>query len=193
MLEVDDTEAAVGLASWLRSSCLPDVVDIVAAARTVLVECRDRTGPDRVEAALAGYRRGFQPADSGVVVEVLVEYDGADLGEVATAVGCSVADVIERHSTVVYTAAFCGFAPGFSYLTGLDPVLHLPRRATPRPRIPAGSVAIAADFTGVYPTASPGGWHLLGRTDAVLWDVTRPEPALLPPGCRVLFVPIAGG
>jgi len=100
----------------------------------------------------------------------------------------SVAEVIVRHSTVVYTAAFFGFAPGFSYLAGLDSRLHLPRRATPRPRIQAGSVAIAADFTSVYPTDSPGGWHLLGHTDAVLWDVARSEPALLAPGCRVRFV-----
>ena len=188
MVQVDDTSAAIDLARWLVAADLPGIVDIVPAARTVLIRCDDRTGRIGAEEALAGYRQSGVPAETGRLVEVPVVYDGADLADVADLTGLSVGEVIVRHSTVIYTAAFCGFAPGFSYLAGLDSRLHLPRRATPRPRIPAGSVAIAADFTGVYPTDSPGGWHLLGHTDAVLWDVARSEPALLAPGCRVRFV-----
>lgn len=188
MLEVDDTAAAVDLAGWLRAPGSPDAIEVVPGARTVLVRCRDRDDRARVEAALADYRQGVAPAADGPLVEVPVVYDGADLVAVAAALGCATDEVIERHSCVVYTAAFCGFTPGFTYLTGLDPVLRLPRRATPRARIPAGSLAIGADFTSIYPTASPGGWHLLGHTDAVVWDIGRSQPALIPPGCRVRFV-----
>ena len=98
-------------------------------------------------------------------------------------------EVVRRHSAVTYRAEFCGFAPGFAYLRGLDPALVLPRRDTPRPAVPAGSVAVADRYTAVYPTASPGGWHLLGRTDAVLWDERRADPATLRPGTRVRFRP----
>ena len=96
---------------------------------------------------------------------------------------------MSRHSDATYRAAFCGFAPGFAYLTGLDPALQLPRRATPRTRVPAGSVAIAAGYSAVYPTTSPGGWHLVGHTDAVLFDADRDPPALIAPGTTVHFVP----
>ncbi len=97
-------------------------------------------------------------------------------------------EVVERHTAPTYRCAFCGFAPGFAYLTGLDPALHLPRRPTPRTRVPAGSVAIAAEYAAVYPSASPGGWHLIGHTDATMWDATRDEPALVRPGTLVRFV-----
>lgn len=97
---------------------------------------------------------------------------------------------MERHAAGTYRAAFCGFAPGFAYLTGLDPSLHLPRRDTPRTRVPAGSIAIAAEYTAVYPSASPGGWHLIGRTDATLFDPQRQPPALIVPGTAVHFVPV---
>jgi KipI family sensor histidine kinase inhibitor len=121
-------------------------------------------------------------------VEIPVVYDGEDLAEVAAACGTSTDEVVRRHLAGRYECAFCGFAPGFAYLTGLDPGLQLPRRATPRTRVPAGAVAIAAEYTAVYPSPSPGGWHLLGRTDAVLWDVSRPEPASIRPGTTVRFV-----
>jgi KipI family sensor histidine kinase inhibitor len=116
-----------------------------------------------------------------------VRYDGADLGAVAAATGLAVDDVIARHTSASYTVAFCGFMPGFSYLVGVDARLQLPRRATPRTAVPGGAVAIASEFTAIYPSASPGGWHLLGITDAVLWDESREVPALLPPGTRVRF------
>jgi KipI family sensor histidine kinase inhibitor len=122
-----------------------------------------------------------------VVVEIEVDYDGADLDEVAAATGLSADEVVVAHAGTVFTVAFCGFAPGFAYLTGLPPELHLPRRSSPRTRVPEGSVAIADAFSAVYPRSSPGGWHLLGRTEARLWDLTRDVPGLLQPGDRVRF------
>lgn len=129
---------------------------------------------------------GVMPSD---VVELPVVYDGADLAEVAALTGLTVDAVVERHAGATYTVAFGGFMPGFAYLVGLDPTLRVPRRATPRERVPAGAVAIADEFTAVYPAATPGGWRLLGRCDVPLFDVTRTPPALLTPGSRVRFVP----
>ncbi|MEO5875211.1 MAG: allophanate hydrolase subunit 1, partial [Streptosporangiaceae bacterium] len=123
-------------------------------------------------------------------LEIPVVYDGADLDEVAELTGMGREEVIARHSSAEYTVAYLGFSPGFGYLTGLDPVLRVPRHDTPRTAVPAGSVAIAGPYTSVYPSASPGGWRLLGRTSTVLWDVRRDPPSLLGPGTRVRFQPI---
>ena len=112
-----------------------------------------------------------------------------DLPAVAAETGLTHDEVIGRHARGRYVVAFCGFAPGFAYLTGLDPQLHVPRLSEPRTRVPAGAVGIADEFTGVYPRPSPGGWRLLGRTAATLWDVERKPPALLVPGARVRFRP----
>jgi KipI family sensor histidine kinase inhibitor len=108
---------------------------------------------------------------------------------VARQSGLPVAEVIRRHSSAHYTVQFCGFSPGFGYLSGLDPALRLPRLASPRPAVPAGSVAIAGEFTGIYPRSSPGGWLLLGRTETVLFDLHCSPPALLRPGTAVRFRP----
>ncbi len=124
----------------------------------------------------------------GPLVEIPVVYDGADLDEVADATGLTTDEVIELHSSQTYSAAFLGFTPGWAYLVGLAPALRLPRRSTPRTSVAAGSVAIANEFTGVYPTVSPGGWHLLGHTDERMFDVTRDKPALVMAGDRVRFV-----
>jgi KipI family sensor histidine kinase inhibitor len=119
-----------------------------------------------------------------------VRYDGPDLQDVAQRTGLSVADVVARHSDRWYEVYLIGFVPGWAYLGDLDPALVLPRRSSPRTRVPAGSVAIAGAQTGVYPLTTPGGWHLLGRTSVVLFDPSRDPPALLAPGDRVRFVPI---
>lgn len=183
IVEVDDP---AGVARTLRAAPPPGAVEVVPGATTVLVA----HAPDADVRALATLLAVVEPTradEDAPEVVVRVRYDGDDLHDVAEATGLSVAEVVRRHSAAAYTVAFCGFAPGFAYLRGLDPVLTVPRLATPRVRVPAGSVAIADTWSAVYPRESPGGWRLLGRTDAVLWDLARPSPALLVPGARVRF------
>lgn len=191
VLEVADTAAAAALAAHLRQLDAADAIqidEIVPAARTVLVQCRSA----HTLAAVVDRAEAFDPVSTslaaGPIVDIEVRYDGPDLADVAASTGFSIDEVVRRHRSATYLGAFSGFAPGFTYLVGLDPALHLPRRSTPRPRIAAGSVAIGGEFAGVYPTASPGGWHLLGSTDVTLWDIGRSQPALIPPGSRVRFV-----
>jgi len=180
-----EVRAAYGRLVALRAAGeLPGVAELVPAARTVLVEGEPL--PD-LAALLADVEPGQPPA--GPAVEIPVRYDGQDLAEVATLAGLAEDEVVRRHAGADYTVAFCGFAPGFGYLTGLPTELHVPRRHTPRTAVPAGSVGIAGEFTGVYPHRSPGGWQLLGRTGALLWDAERDPPALLAPGTRVRFTP----
>lgn len=131
------------------------------------------------------------PAADDAPLEVAVRYgglDGPDLEEVARQLRLSAADVVELHGSVTYRVYMLGFAPGFGYLGELPAALELARRGTPRPRVPAGSVAIAARQTAVYPLSTPGGWHLIGSTDARLWDPLRDQPALLSAGRLVRFV-----
>lgn len=175
----------------LRTLASSGVVDIVPAARTVLVACENDAALHRVVARFGDVpvARVDDAAPGEVTLDVV--YDGADLGAVADATGLSVDDVVTLHSEREYRVAFCGFAPGFGYLTGLAEQLHLPRRPSPRTRVPAGSVAIAAEYSAVYPRSSPGGWHLIGRTDHVLFDVDGDPPALLQPGVAVRFRPIS--
>ncbi|WP_421734849.1 5-oxoprolinase subunit B family protein [Cellulomonas sp.] len=164
------------------------IVDQVPAARTLLLRVRDGAdaGSLPVERWWAGRTDAArETATTEVVLEVV--YDGADLDDVARLAGLSVDDVIARHTGAQYTVAFGGFMPGFAYLVGLDPVLRVPRLDSPRERVPAGSVAIADEFSAVYPAATPGGWRLLGRCDVRLFDVDREPPALLQPGTRVRF------
>jgi KipI family sensor histidine kinase inhibitor len=165
------------------------VVDVVVGAASVLVV---GTHPEALARAVQAADRagdGAGPDVAGPVVEIAVTYDGPDLEDVAARSGLSVDEVVAAHSGADYEVAFVGFAPGFGYLHGLPPALHLPRRPEPRSRVPAGAVAIADTFSAVYPRATPGGWHLLGRTSAVLFDPARRPPALLGPGTRVRFVP----
>ncbi|MDA3039991.1 MAG: allophanate hydrolase subunit 1 [Actinomycetota bacterium] len=171
-----------------------DIVSIVPAAETVLVQARHSSAIGglsfRLE-TIEPLQRAEYVTDP-VVIDA--RYDGEDLERVAVESGLGVDEVISAHSDVDYRVQFCGFSPGFAYLSGLDPLLQLPRRASPRTRVPAGSIAIAGPYTAVYPTASPGGWHLLGCTDAVLFDAHRFEegrsPALLEPGQTVRFRPV---
>lgn len=185
LAEADDPLALTGAIRVLRG-----VLEVVPGARTLLVRFDPGiTGASALAEVMAGLELPAVPTAEGPLVSIDVDYDGTDLGAVANATGCSVAEVIERHSRAEYLAAFSGFAPGFAYLTGLDPALRLPRLASPRTAVPTGSVAIAGEYSAVYPRRSPGGWHLLGHTDAQLWDLARPEPALLTPGTRVRFRP----
>jgi KipI family sensor histidine kinase inhibitor len=187
LAEVGDLAAVHGLAQGVRAAALPGVVDVVPGYRTVLVTVADRGHLDAVLRALP--ELSAQPAQrSGALVEVPVVYDGEDLDQVCRHTGLSRTEVVARHTAVEYLVAFLGFTPGFPYLVGLDAALHVPRRATPRTSVPAGSVGLAGDQTGIYPRTSPGGWQLIGRTDVVLFDADRTPPALLAPGDRLRFV-----
>lgn len=161
--------------------------EVVLGARTVLVEFDASTWT--AEAVVAAMREPTdEVARETVHVEIAVRYDGADLRDVAELTGLSTDEVVRRHTASTYTVAFCGFSPGFAYLTGLDPALEVGRLAEPRTSVPAGAVAIAGDYTAVYPSASPGGWRLLGTTDLRMWDLEHDPPALLVPGSTVRFV-----
>ena len=136
---------------------------------------------------------GSDPAPEGVTIEIPVRYggaDGPDLDDVAALHGLRPGDVVAAHASVEYRVHFLGFLPGFAYLGSVPPEIATPRLGVPRTAVPAGSVGIAGEQTGIYPLPSPGGWRLLGRTDSVLWDPQRDPPALLAPGMRVRFVPI---
>jgi KipI family sensor histidine kinase inhibitor len=136
-----------------------------------------------------------EPGDGGPVVQIPTRYggpDGPDLQAVAELTGLTAAGIVAEHAAVTYTALFLGFAPGFAYLGPLPPTIVVPRRPVPRTVVPAGSVAIAGAQTAVYPVDSPGGWWIIGRTEVRPWDARREPPALLRPGMRVRFVPVAG-
>lgn len=185
LAEFDSLAEVMAAAAAWRAAVLPGVVDVVPAARTVLVMHDAALDREWLRQPIPA----AEVAAVGDTVTIDVVYDGEDLATVAAALELSIDDVVRLHSAVQYEVAFCGFMPGFSYLIGLDRRLMLPRRDTPRTRVPAGSVAIAAEFSAVYPRESPGGWHLLGRTDAPMWVDDREPPALLPPGTRVKFRP----
>lgn len=190
LLEFGSIADVMAWTDALRAAALPGVVDIVPASRTVLVKLdgpryqsmtRQRLGRLRVEPGEAME----PPTVADVVIDVV--YDGADLNEVAAMTGMDIAGVIAAHTGTPWRVAFGGFAPGFAYLVGGDPRLEVPRRGEPRTRVPAGSVALAGEFSSIYPRESPGGWQLIGHTDAVLWDIGRPDPAQLSPGTWVKF------
>ena len=191
LVETSSSAHALAVCAALSASGLG--VTARPGLRSVLVEPAPGE-PLPAPAELAGIVAAATPdapAPAGRLHEIVVRYDGEDLAEVAERTGLAVEDVVARHAAPLYTVACLGFSRGFPYLEGLDPALHLPRRGSPRARVPAGSVAIAADLTGIYPRATPGGWHLLGTTDAVLFDESAEPPALLAPGDRVRFVPLA--
>lgn len=191
LLEVADAAQALALHRTVLDRDLPGIVESVPAARTVLVTFDAPAACTRAARWLPDLRPVQLGPTDRAVVEIAVVYDGQDLPQVAESCGMSVEEVIRRHTQAEYETAFVGFAPGFAYLTGLDPRLQLPRHATPRTSVPTGSVAIAGEFAAVYPSASPGGWQLLGRTDARVFDVHRTPPALLTAGTRVRFRQVA--
>ncbi|MEM8620503.1 MAG: allophanate hydrolase subunit 1 [Actinomycetota bacterium] len=185
----DVADPAAWAAGLQQSRTIPDaIVDVLPAEDSVVVRCA-AGALDAVGEFLDGVRPS--EVDSSIApVDVPVVYDGSDLAQVAEHAGLSVDDVVERHAAGDYRVAFCGFSPGFAYMTGLDPTLEVPRRTHPRTRVPAGSVAIAAHYAAVYPSASPGGWHLLGHTERIVWNTAAASPALLRPGIPVRFRPI---
>ena len=171
-----------------------EIVDVVPAAATVLIVVGDDAPIVPVRQALASLSvpaSGELPL-SDQVIEIPVCYDGPDLAEVARLTGLSVQDVVAAHTGSDWRVAFGGFAPGFAYLSWGDARLTVPRRPEPRTSVPAGSVALAGDFSAIYPRSSPGGWQLIGHTESVVFDVTREPPALLQPGAAVHFVEVSG-
>jgi KipI family sensor histidine kinase inhibitor len=190
MVQCGSSAEVLAWVEALRAAALPGVLDIVPAARTVLVKLvgprhqgviRQRLRKMRVVADTATPTE----RDADVVIDVV--YDGPDLAEVASHTGLSTAQVVDAHTATLWRVGFSGFAPGFAYLVDGDARLRVPRRAEPRTSVPAGSVALAGEFSAIYPRQSPGGWQLIGHTDAVLWDLDRPNPALLTQGMWVRF------
>ncbi len=184
-------EAAVVRTAMLHTCAEQHVSinDVVVGARSVVVT-HPRDNAEVVRALLCSIDVSGVVKISPVVgpsVTLAVDYNGPDLDYVAQQCGLTSKEVVALHSGAKYVVEFCGFSPGFAYLTGLPAVLHLPRRATPRPRVPRGAVAIAAQYSAVYPRESPGGWHLLGVTDYELWNMSREQPATLTPGTIVSF------
>ena len=200
LVEVDGLAEVLAMTAAIRAAVeagdqgFADVVDVVPGATTVLVTVDDWVGTAELRTGLAALSPAAGPAadepESTRVVEIPVHYDGPDLDEVARLTELSRDEVIAAHTGSTWQAGFVGFAPGFAYLTGGDPRLAVGRRAEPRTSVPAGSVALAGEFSAVYPRSSPGGWQLIGRTDAVLFDVDRDPPALVPPGAVVRFVEV---
>ncbi|OZC90544.1 allophanate hydrolase [Rhodococcus sp. 06-412-2C] len=186
LVEFDGLDETMAHYRALAADPPPPVVDLVPAARTVLVTFDGPPGPvlqwiSSVQPTVGGTEAGSD------TVTIPVVYDGDDLDEVARLTDLSTAEVVAAHLDQTWTVAFGGFAPGFGYLVGTDTRLHVPRRTSPRTSVPAGSVGLAGEFSGIYPRSSPGGWQLIGHTDAQLWNLDRDPPALLRPGTTVRF------
>lgn len=192
LIELADLASTLALLDALTSDPVEGVEEIVPAARTLMIRTAPGVAADAVLAGAIEMRRNQSGLDHSAIyaetVDIPVCYEGEDMPEVARHMGLSVAEVIEAHQAATWQVAFCGFAPGFAYLSGSDPRFNLPRRSSPRTRIPAGSVALAARFSGIYPRDTPGGWQLIGTTPEPMWDLSREPPALLRPGMRVRFV-----
>jgi KipI family sensor histidine kinase inhibitor len=190
LIECDSTAEVLDLTDTLRAARLAGVVDIVPGARTVLLGLADPRYQRAIRAHVAGIAlprpaECWETAAADVVIDVV--YDGADLNEVAGRLDMTTVEVVEAHTATPWRVGFGGFTPGFAYLVGGDARLNVPRRPEPRTRVPAGAVGLAGEFSGIYPRESPGGWQLIGRTAAALWDIERAQPALLKPGMWVQF------
>ena len=183
---IEDLDAPAAWARALTALALPGVEEVVPAETTVVVQCaRERhteIGTLLDQVVVQAFDQDREPP---LIIDVA--YDGPDVAELAEVAGVTIDDVVRLHATGTYEVALCGFSPGFGYLRGIDQRLHVPRRATPRTAVPAGSIGIAAGYTCVYPSASPGGWYLIGHTTELLWDIDRTPPALLRPGRLVRF------
>lgn len=196
LLETGDPAATVAVSQALREADLTAVEDLVPAAATVLIRVVRGTDLDalgrRVLDLAAGAEASGTDERAHDELVIPVAYDGPDLDEVVAATGLSAAEVVAAHTGTPWRAAFVGFAPGFAYLVGGDPRLAVPRRAQSRTSVPAGSVALAGEYSAVYPRESPGGWQLIGRTDATLWDLDAEPPAAIRPGRWIRFVDAGG-
>lgn len=187
LLELDTLEEVLRRYAALQEADLP-VLDLVPAGRTILVVADRGTDLRTLASQVQEVGSAEQHGESGASVEIPVRYDGEDLAEAAELLRCSGEELVRRHQEESWTVAFCGFAPGFGYLAGTRFEWDTPRRSSPRTRVPAGSLALAGEFTGVYPRESPGGWQLIGHALVDVFDLDRDPPALLVPGTAVRFV-----
>jgi KipI family sensor histidine kinase inhibitor len=189
LVELDTLDDVLALYAALSDDVPPGVVDLVPAARTVLVVIDPSVAT--LSAVADSVRRTTPRTDrraAGELVEIPVSYDGADIEEAAELLGWDPAELVRRHTAADWTVAFCGFAPGFGYLASPTWGQEVPRRSSPRTAVPPGAVGLAGEFSGVYPRESPGGWQLIGRTELSMFDLAREPVALLRPGTRVRFV-----
>ena len=193
LVELDDRAAVEDLYAETQrrrvAGALPPCEEVVPGARTVLFD--GLTDPVALARELTGWQVPRTTTQTTALVEIPTVYDGADLAEVARCWDMTTREVVAIHTGLPHHVAFCGFIPGFAYLTGLPDELRVPRRSDPRPAVPRGAVALADRYTGVYPRSSPGGWQLIGRTEVSLWDPSREPAALLSPGAQVRFVEVA--
>jgi KipI family sensor histidine kinase inhibitor len=189
LVELDDLEEVLGLYAALQHNMPDGVVDVVPAARTLLVVTDPGvTSLSSVAHAIQRTAPREDRIDSGEMLEIPVTYDGEDLEEAAQLLGCDAEELVRRHTAEQWTVAFCGFMPGFGYLISKGWRVQVPRRSSPRKKVPSGSVALAGEFSGVYPRESPGGWQLIGRSSLVMFDPSREPAALFRPGTPVRFI-----
>lgn len=186
LIECADSQEVLDLAAAVRERFADRLTEIVPGAGTVLVQGRLT---DALRAEISTLPAPPRPPRSVETIELATAYDGDDLAEVARLTGLTEHEVVAAHTDQTWTVAFCGFSPGFGYLAGENDRLRVPRRSSPRSRVLAGSVGLADAWSGVYPGPAPGGWQIIGHTDAVLWDPEQDPPAVLAPGTRVRFVP----
>lgn len=187
LAELDGLQDVLALQAMLFESPLPGQVDVLAAAETVMVVGESAEATRAIGTLLLELELTAPVDNNGGLVVIDTVYDGDDIADVAELTGLGVDGVIAAHTGQIWTVAFAGFAPGFGYMVGENNVLTVPRRSSPRTAVPAGSVALGGEYTAVYPRRSPGGWQLIGRTGARMWDLDRPQPALVRPGNRVQF------
>lgn len=193
LLIPQDADALDLLSGRLRDAPPDGVCDLAPAAETILVTTDPGADLGRIERdvrALFATDAVQESAGDGEVVDITVRYDGPDLADVAALLGMTPDDVVATHTGRLWRCRFVGFTAGFGYLRPDEPALVVPRRDSPRTRVPVGAVGLADGYSAVYPSASPGGWQLIGSTTDVLWDLNRPRPALLAPGTAVRFVEV---
>ena len=191
LIELADLEQTLALFDALQNNMPQGITEIIPAARTLLIAFDQfSTNEANLQNIISSIKPDKRSKINETLIEIPVVYNGEDLDDVANLLNLDREEIIRRHTQSQYSVAFTGFAPGFAYLTGGDPIFDVPRRASPRKVIPAGSVALAGKFSGVYPQASPGGWQLIGQTDIAMFDLDRDPPSLLKPGDKVRFVDV---
>lgn len=192
LVELNDLSQVLGLYASLRTAPPVGTARLIPAAQTLLVGYDPAaTTVKKLSANLLDRTVRPIPPQEERHVEVPVRYDGEDLDDIARLTGLSRREVITRHLAGEHTVGFCGFSPGFAYITGLHSALHVPRHTSPRTAVPPGAVAIADRFTGIYPRTSPGGWRIIGHTDLAVWDLERDPPTVLTPGSRIHFIEVS--